>query len=46
MFDQKDQKDRDESELVRLTTEKKLRYRFDDMRSRASGCSCERAPQW
>jgi hypothetical protein len=41
MFDQKDQKDRDESELVRLTTEKKLRYRFDDMRSRASGCSGE-----
>lgn len=31
MFDQKrSKKDRDESELV---TEKKLRYRFDDMRS-------------
>lgn len=31
-----DQNDRDESESVRLTTEKKLHYRFDDIRNKSS----------
>ena len=42
-----DQNDRDESEPVRLTTEKNLRYRFDDIcnKSSASGDEgSERAP--
>jgi hypothetical protein len=42
-----DQKDRDESELVRLTTEKKICAIDLMIRAlKASGCSSERAPQW